>query len=261
MTAAERWADQLSAWAIPQAILDQAPESPWGFPPKLFATHQPHQPSHSGDSPSMKRALEALGDGGTVLDVGVGAGAGSLPLAGAATHITGVDESTSMLDAFDQAATAAGVGHDTIAGRWPDVGGSSPRADVVTCFHVFYNAPDLPSFAQALAQHAGSRVVTELTAVHPQTTLGPLWKHFWNLERPTGPRAEDALEVLREASMDAQLEMFERTRPLGHGRSDLVEFVRRRLCLTPDRDPEIDDLLGDEPVFSTPEVATLWWDV
>jgi hypothetical protein len=258
MSAAERWTDQLAAWAIPQAILEQAPESPWGFPPKMFA---PHQPRDRGDSASIKRALEALGGGGTVLDVGVGAGAGSLPLAGAATHLTGVDESTSMLDAFDRAAAAAGIDHDTIAGRWPDVAGSAPRADVVTCFHVLYNAPDLPSFARALAHHAGRRVVTELTAVHPQTTLGPLWKHFWNLERPTGPRAEDALEVLREASMDAHLERFERARHHGHGRSDLVAFVRRRLCLTPDRDPEIEDLLGEEPVFSPPEVATLWWDV
>lgn len=27
--AAERWADGLAAWAIPPAILDAAPESPW----------------------------------------------------------------------------------------------------------------------------------------------------------------------------------------------------------------------------------------
>jgi hypothetical protein len=257
MSAARRWEDQLAAWAIPKAILDAAPESPWGFPPEMFAPN----PRRKVDSTSTRRALEALGGGGTVLDVGVGAGAGSLPLAGAATHITGVDESSSMLDAFDRAAEAAGIGHDAVAGRWPDVAGSVPRADVVTCFHVFYNAPDLPGFALALAQHAGRRVVNEMTSVHPQTTLGPLWKHFWNLERPPGPRAEDALAVLREASIDARMESYERPRPYGRKRSDVVRFVRRRLCLTPDHDPEIDDLLGDEPVLSPPEVATLWWDV
>jgi len=256
MTAAQRWSDQLAAWAIPQAILDEAPESPWGFPPEMFAPNR--QPTD--DTPSTRRALEALGDGGTVLDVGVGAGAGSLPLVRSATHITGVDESTSMLEAFGRAAEAAGVGHDSIAGLWPEVSGSAPNTDVVTCFHVFYNAPDLRDFALALARHAGRRVVTELTSVHPQTTLGGLWKHFWNLDRPSGPSADDALAVLREASIDASLERFERVRRHGHKRSDIVAFVRRRLCLTPDRDPEIDELLADEPVLSPPEVATIWWD-
>ena len=85
-------------------------------------------------------------------------------------------------------------------------------------------------------------------------------KHFWDLERPSGPSADDALAVLREASIDARLERFERARPHGLKRSDIVAFVRRRLCLTPDRDPEIDELLADEPVLSPPEVATIWWD-
>ncbi len=37
MTAAERWAEALAGWAIPEPILAAAPESPWGFPSDLFA--------------------------------------------------------------------------------------------------------------------------------------------------------------------------------------------------------------------------------
>jgi hypothetical protein len=37
MTAAEQWADELAAWRIDPAILAAAPESPYGFPPALFA--------------------------------------------------------------------------------------------------------------------------------------------------------------------------------------------------------------------------------
>ena len=37
MTAATRWADALAAWAIPDEILAEAPESPWGFPSPVFA--------------------------------------------------------------------------------------------------------------------------------------------------------------------------------------------------------------------------------
>src|SRR6266508_3117592 len=32
VTALERWAAQLEAWALPEEILARAPESPWGFP-------------------------------------------------------------------------------------------------------------------------------------------------------------------------------------------------------------------------------------
>ena len=33
----DRWSRQLAAWAIPETVLAAAPESPWGFPPGLFA--------------------------------------------------------------------------------------------------------------------------------------------------------------------------------------------------------------------------------
>jgi hypothetical protein len=36
MSAGERWSHMLAGWAIPQEILDGAPESPWGFPTGVF---------------------------------------------------------------------------------------------------------------------------------------------------------------------------------------------------------------------------------
>jgi len=256
MTAAERWAEQLAAWAVPEEILAAAPESPWGFPPGLFAAVDDGPPT-----PSWRRALEALGSGGTVLDVGVGAGAASLPLAPLATEIVGVDESPKMLDAFAAAAEERGVRHQEILGRWPDVADSAPEADVVVCHHVFYNVPDLDQFALALDAHAGRQVVVELTAVHPQVSLAHLWLRFHGLERPTGPAVEDAVAVLAEAGIDAQVERFERA-PSWATRhpSERVAFVRRRLCLPPEREPEVDEVLGNAELAPR-AAATLWWDV
>ena len=77
-SAAERWADQLAGWAIPPEILAAAPESPWAFSPSLFRAPDPDD---GDDSPSLRRALEALDEGGTLLDVGAGAGAAGLPVA------------------------------------------------------------------------------------------------------------------------------------------------------------------------------------
>src|ERR671927_27146 len=34
--AAQRWREELAAWAVPDHILAGAPEPPWGFPVELF---------------------------------------------------------------------------------------------------------------------------------------------------------------------------------------------------------------------------------
>jgi hypothetical protein len=257
--AADGWAQALEAWAIPQEILDAAPESPWGFPPGMFErTTEDLSPPRT---PSYLRALESLPEGGSVLDVGVGGGAGSLPLVPPARAIIGVDEGAAMLETFARAAEAVGAEHQEIEGSWPDVAARAPVADLAVCHHVFYNAPDLPAFAAALSEHARSRVVVELTERHPLVALNELWRHFHDFPRPEGPTAEDALEVLTEMGIEAHMERFARPPVrMRRERGDLVAFVRRRLCLSADKDPEIDELLGDRQVLNSGDVATLWWD-
>ena len=256
--AQRRWSEALDAWAIPDDILARAPQSPWGFPPSLF---QAHREVGDVDTPSVRRALEALPEGGAVLDVGVGAGAGSLPLAPPAAVIVGVDQSEDMLDAFARAADAAGVDHRAVRGRWPDVAGEAGRADVAVCHHVFYNAPDLAPFADALTKAARRRVVVEMTAIHPASTLNDLWMHFHGLERPSGPTFADAVAVLEDLGLEADVERWSRPARRQHtARADVVAFVRRRLCLPADKDAEIDALLGPSPTWTPTEVVTLSWE-
>ena len=256
--AAARWADELAAWAIPPEILEAAPESPWGFPPALFrAAEEGTVP----DTPSRRRALEALPEGGTVLDVGSGGGAASLALVPPAGGIVAVDESPDMLAALAAAADERGVSHEEHLGRWPDVAGEVPPADVVVCHHVFYNVPDLAAFALALDDHARRRVVAEVTASHPLTPQAPLWRHFHGIDRPDGPTAELAVAVLEEAGLPVTAEPFAsppRPRP---DRAEWVAFVRRRLCLPPERDAELDALLPrDDALLRPRQVVTVWWD-
>jgi 2-polyprenyl-3-methyl-5-hydroxy-6-metoxy-1,4-benzoquinol methylase len=84
VTALEVWRRALEARAIPEATLRAAPESPWGFPTDLFRARS-EVAARAPTTPTTARGLEALPDGGTVLDVGVGGGATSLPLATAAS--------------------------------------------------------------------------------------------------------------------------------------------------------------------------------
>ena len=86
-TAAERWATGLRALAIPDELLAAAPSDPYAFPTGSFRVDPLAEPV---DTPSRIAALDALPDGGSVLDVGCGGGAGSLALRPRVGSIVGV---------------------------------------------------------------------------------------------------------------------------------------------------------------------------
>ena len=257
--AAAFWAESLVEWTVPPEILERAPESPWAFPVPLFE-RAAQRAVHGEAGPSRRRALEALPVDGSVLDVGTGAGAAALPLAPPAALLVGVDQSPEMLAAFSEAASRRGAAACTIEGRWPDVAPEAPVVDVVTCHHVFYNVADLVPFAAALTDHATGRVVVELTAAHPQSSLNRLWRALHGLERPTRPTADDAVAVLEEMGLDVGREDSERG-PLWHHHdtADMVAFTRRRLCVGPERDTEISELLGSPTDQPPRRLVTLWW--
>ncbi len=252
MTAEQRWAEQLAAWAIPDEILAQAPESPWIHPVRMFTVT-----GDEPDSPSRRRALEALPDGGSVLDVGSGGGRASLALVPPAGRLVAVDSREEMLRA-----DARGVLHEEHLGRWPDVEAGVPVADVVVCHHVVYDVAPLTAFAQALDRHAIRRVVLELPARHPLAGLAPYWKSFWDLDRPDGPSSDDCVAVLHEAGLDAHADVWDDDwsarrvlTPEEHAR-----FTRIRLCLPESREPEVAAALAAAPDAGPRRTATVWWD-
>ena len=254
MTAARRWAEALGEWAIPAEILRAAPESPWGFPTEVFASAARSQLA-APPSSTHRRVIEAMPPGGVLLDVGAGAGAASLPTAPPTARIVAVDGEQKMLDALRELA-AGRVDVETVAGRWPDVAAQVPAVDVVVCANVFYNVADLPPFVDALTAKAGRRVVVELTAVHPQSRLNPLWQRFWGLTRPTAPTGDDAVEVVREVTGRApSVDRWTRTY---RDRVEPVAWIRQRLCLSADRDDEVADALATLPTET--EMVTLSWD-
>ncbi|MEP6696956.1 MAG: class I SAM-dependent methyltransferase [Pseudonocardiales bacterium] len=256
LPAAQRWREELAAWAIPEEILAAAPESPWGFPVELFRVSEASAPP---ETPSRRRALEALPEGGSVLDVGCGGGAASLALLPRAARLVGVDPSADLLAEFAAAADRRGVRHEEVLGRWPDSAGAVEWADVVVCHHVTYNVPALATFANALADRARRRVVVEMTDRHPMTSTSDLWRHFHGITRPSGPDVALAVAVLADAGIPVNEEPFQRpARDLP--RAVVVAATRRRLCLTSDRDGEIDAVLPRDYTFPARTATCLWWD-
>ncbi len=252
---AGQWAQELAQWAVPAEILAAAPRRAHVFLPEMFAAPLPG----GVRSRSSELACEALADGGSVLDVGCGGGAAGFAVAPPATSLMGTDRQPDMLQLFERTAAERGIPARTVLGSWPEVSDQVPRADVVVCHHVLYNAPDIVGFAAALHEHAERRVVLEITERHPQVTRAPLWRHFWDLDRPSGPTAAIAAQALRSAGFPVQLESSTPT-ARDDTRAAGVEaaFWCRQLCLPPEREPEVAALLPELP-FPANRV-TLWWD-
>lgn len=264
------WREALAEWAIPEAILAAAPESPWTLPRALFASRTDAQLA-AAEGIALARAAEALRPRGSLLDVGAGAGAASLPLGALAAELVAVDQSAGMLEELRSRAEALGVPVTLKEGSWPEVATSTPEVDVAVCSHVLYNVPELGPFLRELAAHARRRVVIEITKVHPTAGLSPLWLRFHGLVRPSRPTWEDAVAVIREVGIEPRVEMDSGRRPAPPGMSyeEMVAWTRRRLCLTPERDAEVEAALSEMGVgrarpetwlLGQRERVVLWWD-
>ncbi|MDH4354207.1 MAG: methyltransferase domain-containing protein [Actinomycetota bacterium] len=258
--AATRWAQALAEWALPAEILDQAATSPWEHPVKRFADRADDAASHPGGW-SYERAGSALPPGGSVLDVGVGAGAASLPLARRASRITGVDCDARMLAAFTDRVAATPAQGVAVEGTWPDVAGQVGPHDVAVAHHVAYNVADLVPFLRALTDAAIHGVVVELPPRHPMSWANPLWRQFWDLDRPTGPTADDFVAVVTELGVTG-LVVYRWTRddpdltPL----DERAALVAQRLCLPNDRVGEVRDAIAGLPPNQRRDVVTVAWD-
>jgi len=252
------WAAQLAAWAIPEPILARVTESPWVLPQQVFARRAQRQIA-APSGPTYQAAAVALADPGTVLDVGAGAGAASLPLAPRIRSATAVDENEAMLARYAERAAALDLPVQLVCGRWPDVANRVEPADLVVCTHVLYNVPDVGPFVTELTRHARRRVVVELNDRHPLVSLNPLWLRFHGLQRPTGPTAEDAIAALHHLGLQPEVHRWARPAAPDYASfEEMVEVTRRRLCLPPESTPDVAAALRDLDVDPTnpPDLGT-----
>ena len=262
----QRWADALGEWAIPPRILDAATRDPWMLPVARFAGRADRAVAEPSGA-SFERAAEVLrNEAGSVLDVGAGAGAASLPLASMATRLTAVDSNRSMLDAFAERADRLGVEHQEIEGRWPDVAVDVPVHDVTVVHHVVFNVADIAPFLVALDRTSARRVVLELPPHHPLSWLNPLWKKFHDLDRPVSPIAGDLVEILGAmGAADLEADYWQLHDPAtadGSDDEDLAEraaVVAQRLCLPVERESDVAQALADVDPSYHRDVVTISW--
>lgn len=255
---AHRWRDAVRDWTVPQAIRDKSPYPEWSLEPSMFRW-KPEEDAKRSVRPSRTRALEALPEGGAVLDVGVGGGASSLGLAPRAGLIIGVDRLEGMLESFRASAALAGVAAKAVLGDWPDVADQVEPVDVAVCHHAIYGVAEIEPFLEALTATARHRVVLELSAHPPMVGLNPMWRSIHGIERPDRLVADDAEEVLLDMGMKVERENF--VVPAGPPQevtTERIAFSRRRLCVGTEYDEEIAAFLATlKP--QDQDVVALWW--
>jgi len=264
----DHWRDELAAWTIPDHITAAVADSPWVLPRQVFARRADRLTAVPA-GPSFRRSWAALDPPGSVLDVGSGAGAACIPLLSRTTALTAVDADKEMLEMLASRATALAGKVALVQGQWPDVAREAAPADLVTCFNVVYNVPDLLPFLAALTASARRLVVLEMTAEHPLVSMNDLWLRFHGLRRPDGPTADDLLGILAAMGTAAGYERWQRESAGDYASfTELVDVTRRRLCLPPERAPEVARALEESDVDPDQppdlgtirrDVVTIWW--
>lgn len=256
MSASEKWKRDLEAWAIPQEIIEQAPESPWIHPPALFQI-----PKQIELTPSHQKAFEALPVDGSILDIGCGGGIAAFAMGSKAGKVIGVDHQPEMLQMFTQNAQDRHVDSIVHDGFWPAVAEQVEVADVAVAHHVVYNVQEIVPFITAMNSHARKRVVLEMPQHHPLSNLSLAWKHFWNLDRPNAPTPQDLIEVLKEMGINAHLHLWDGKLRQERDLDEAVGFTRIRLCLPQEKEADVRIFLQENPPSEIRPLATIWWDI
>ena len=251
----EKWKKDLQGWSIPEEILKNAPENPWIHPPVLFQL-----PEKIEQTFSHQIAREALLPKGSVLDIGCGGGIATFANSDVTNLAIGVDHQKEMIEMFEANAKNRGIEVKTVEGFWPEVAEKVEVTDLVVCHHVVFNVQEIGNFVIELDKHARKRVVVEMPYQHPLSNMNLAWKHFWNLERPTSPTADDFFNILESLGYKPKMKRWQGEMRSGIDQDLAAKFLRIRLCLPENREEEVKEFMNKNQESKERDLATIWWD-
>jgi SAM-dependent methyltransferase len=269
VTAAERWAAALDAWAIPQELLDAVGDSPYGWPQSMWR-RRTEMARLEAESPTTAIVRNLARPGGAILDVGAGRGRASLPLAAEGHPLTAVEPDAAMAAGLVEDAADVGIPVSVVEGRWPESAGAVGSVAVVMSANVVYDVSDIAPFLRAMRDKATAGVAIELTATHPWSSLAPYYLELHDLHRPGGPTVDDLVAVVVEVvGSEPQVERWSRAGQMWFADWDeIAEYYGRRLVLPRSRRAEIRPLLEPDVIEDdgrlfigdgARDLATIWW--
>ena len=265
-----RWKAELEAWAIPDRLLEQADESPYGWPPELWRRRTQESRTRGETTPTTSLVLELLGTDGTLIDVGAGTGRSCLPYARAGHRVTAVEKNPGMAAGLREEVRSEGLEVEVVEGAWPGSATQTPMADVVLSSHVVYDVAEIGPFIRGLGGHCRRGAVVEMTNVHPWTKMNYLYRAIHDLDRPDGPSVEDLVGVIvSELGAEVGVVRWERAPDLWFLTwEEILAYFGRRVAVPRARRAELRPLLEEHVVARDDRLyvdegprsfATLWW--
>ena len=173
----------------------------WDTRAKRFATAMAGTAERD---PLFARLRRATNRRSTVLDVGAGPGRFSLALAPRVAGVVAVDSSPAMIDIVARRARQLKLGNvQGVVGSWPDV--QVAPASVSVCSYVLPLVADAKGFLRRLDACTVERAFLYLGAASLGFLTDPMWRHFHGRPRRLGPTYIDAVAVLAELGIEADV--------------------------------------------------------
>lgn len=275
---AAAWREMLKAWALPAEVVASAPDSEeagdgdngWQHMARYFQ-RMTEQALEGPPGPLISHVLARATPATTVLDVGAGTGRQTLRLAPHVGRVIAVEPSPAMREFLTREVEKRGLTNvQIVPDRWQDA--EVPVVDIAVCANVLYDVQDLVPFVRKLDAHAGEACFIEITFRHPLTPMNDLWRRFRGIERPEYPDYFDALAVLHQMGIYANVQIEDVLTGFWFTSLDeAVEWYRRQLHLEPDpqRDAQLrayfeerSHEIGDRVYAGSPtrRVVVLWWE-
>lgn len=177
---------------------------------------------------------DQLREADVVVDVGAGTGRHAFGFARRCRRVIAVEPSQAMRGRLAQRAREEEVDNlEIVDAAWPMSAGI--EADVVFSSHVLYGVDDAAAFLSAMTAASRRLCALHLSLRAPGARLDPLWARVHGAEMPARPAALEALALLYQLGVHANLLVIEGSaRPfeLGADDDDLAELCRR-LSLEP----------------------------
>ncbi len=183
--------------------------------------------------PLLARIRRVTRSSTTVLDVGAGPGRFALALAPRVAEVVAVDASPVMGSLLRRASRQAGLANvTTVTGRWEEV--EVGPADVVLCSYVLPLVDDAAGFLAKLDAACRGDAYVYLSALSADAFSDPFWRHFHGKPRQPGPTYLDAVAVLAEVGIRADVEVVEVAVRTRHNSVAAAARSYREALLLPD---------------------------
>lgn len=155
--------------------------------------------------PLFRHAQAAITPESVVMDVGAGTGRFALALAPLVRQVIAVEPNERMRGILQSGADAAGLHNVRLVGStWEDAP-ADLAADVSLCSHVLYPIRAADDFVRKLHRATRERCLLTMRALHPDAITSPLWQHFHGEPRYSSPSYVDAVALLAEMGIFADV--------------------------------------------------------